>query len=1216
MRLLILAVLLFLGASSAAAPASEPAPALAWGDQGDGTYRNPVLKADYSDPDVIRVGDDFYLVASDFHFVGMQVLHSRDLVNWEIVGQVFPRLDMHPKYDEMNGYAQGTWAPTLRYHEGRYYVFVCTPYDGLFMWHATDPRGPWSETVTVKAVSGWEDPAPFWDDDGQAYLVHSVLGAGPLILHRMSPDGRRLLDDGVEIYRGRVAEGPKLFKRGGFYYISLPEGGVEAGGQTVLRAKSLDGPWERREVLVPGSPHQGGLVDLPSGESWFIGFKSTGHLGRVCHLLPVRWGVDGWPVFGEGGRTVDRGKKPNVGPPHPIGRPATSDDFDGPRLSPQWQWNHNPVPDAWSLSARPGWLRLEARPASDLSRARNTLTQKLWDEAGVVDVRLDTSAMADGQRAGLTFISGGAFGWVGVAMRGGTRRLAWDQGEGPALAGDEVFLRGRYSGTAARLAYSLDGRAWTETGAPFTLAFGHWKGARVGIFCYGRRGSVAVDSVRYRYGSPAEMARGDADVLPFRSPDLPDEERIADLLSRMTLDEKVDAMAFRAAVPRLGVAGSPHIEGYHGVAQGGPSNWGQRNPTATTQFPQAYGLGATWDPELVRRVAAQEAHEARYLFQSAKYNRSGIVVRAPNADLARDPRWGRTEEVYGEDPFHVGVLATAFTRGLQGDDPRYWKTAALLKHFLANSNENGRTSSSSNFDERLWREYYAWPFERAVREGGSRALMAAYNAVGGTPAHVHPMLRQIVMGEWGLDGIVCTDGGGLRLLVTDHKAFPDLPAAAAACIKAGINHFLDRHKEAVTEALKRGLVTEPDLDAALRGVFRVSLRLGLLDPPERVPYSRIGAPDDPEPWAQAETRALVREVTRKSIVLLKNSSGLLPLDRKKVRSVAVVGPLANTVLLDWYSGTPPYAVSPRQGIERVANPQPFGPSPIGFTWVGDMSETALQVARGKDAVVVCVGNHPEGNAGWEVVTSPSEGKEAVDRREIVLQAEQEDFVRRLYAVNPNTVVVLISNFPYALPWAAENATTILHVTHASQELGTALGDVLFGDFNPGGKTTQTWPKSLDQLPPMMDYDIRHGRTYMYLVGEPQFPFGHGLSYTSFAFANLATSRLSISLGGELTVSVDVANTGARDGDEVVQVYGRFAGSKVERPRKKLVGFARVTVRPGETRRVEIPLRGRDLAYWDTARGTWGLERAKLELLVGNSSADTALTLRTTIDAGP
>ncbi len=685
----------------------------------------------------------------------------------------------------------------------------------------------------------------------------------------------------------------------------------------------------------------------------------------------------------------------------------------------------------------------------------------------------------------------------------------------------------------------------------------------------------------------------------------------------MTLEEKIDALAVRTSVPRLGVVGSPHIEGYHGVAQGGPSNWGQRNPTPTTQFPQAYGLGATWDPDLVRRVAAQEAHEARYLFQSRKYDRSGLIVRAPNADLARDPRWGRTEEVYGEDPFLVGALATAFTRGLQGDDPLHWKTAALLKHFLANSNENGRSSSSSNFDERLWREYYAWPFERAVRDGGSRALMAAYNAVNGTPAHVHPMLRQIVVGEWGVDGIVCTDGGGLRLLVSDHKAFPDLPAAAAACLKAGINFFLDRHKEAVTEALSRGLVTEADLDAALRGNFRVSLRLGLLDRPERVPYARIGASDDPEPWAQPETRALVREVTRKSIVLLKNSAGLLPLDRAKVRSVAVVGPLANTVLLDWYSGTPPYAVSPRQGIERVANPPgPPGPNRVGVTWVGDMGETALQAARGKDAVVVCVGNHPEGNAGWELVSSPSEGKEAVDRREIVLPPDQEDFVRRLYAVNPNTIVVLIANFPFALPWAAENATTILQMTHASQELGTALGDVLFGDWNPGGKTTQTWPRSLDQLPPMMDYDIRHGRTYMYFRGEAQFPFGHGLSYTTFALANLAASRPSIALRGALTVSVDVANTGARDGDEVVQLYGRFVGSKIERPSKKLLGFARVTVEAGQTRRVEIPLRGADLAYWDAGLHAWALERAKLELMVGGSSADAALTQRLVVEAIP
>jgi beta-glucosidase len=472
---------------------------------------------------------------------------------------------------------------------------------------------------------------------------------------------------------------------------------------------------------------------------------------------------------------------------------------------------------------------------------------------------------------------------------------------------------------------------------------------------------------------------------PFQDPDLAAEERITDLIGRMTLEEKVDCLAVRAAVPRLGVQGSPHIEGYHGVAQGGPSNWGRHNPTATTQFPQAYGLGSTWDPELVRRVAGQQAQEARFLFQSAKYQRSGLIVRAPNADIARDPRWGRTEEVYGEDPFHVGTLARAFTLGLQGDDPRYWKTAALLKHFLANSNEDGRESSSSNFDERLWREYYAKPFEIAIRQGGSRALMAAYNAVNGTPAHVHPMLRDIVMKEWGLDGILCTDGGGLRLLVSDHKAFPDLPSAAAACIKAGINHFLDRHKQPVTEAIERGLLAEADIDRALRGLFRVSIRLGLLDPADRVPYAGIGAPDDPEPWSLPETRALVREVTRKSIVLLKNSAQLLPLDRTKVKSIAVLGPLANQVLLDWYSGTPPYTVSPREGIERVANPAPPpAPSQVGVNWVGDMSDAAIALARRHQVAVVCVGSHPEGNAGWQVVTSPSEGKEAVDRREITL----------------------------------------------------------------------------------------------------------------------------------------------------------------------------------------------------------------------------------------
>lgn len=700
--------------------------------------------------------------------------------------------------------------------------------------------------------------------------------------------------------------------------------------------------------------------------------------------------------------------------------------------------------------------------------------------------------------------------------------------------------------------------------------------------------------------------------FPFQNPNLPLEERITDLLGRMTLEEKIDCLDTRPDVPRLGVVTSSHIEGYHGVALGGPGGWGRPVPTPTTQFPQAYGLGATWDPELIRQVAAQEAHEARYLFQNPKYRRGGLVVRSPNADLARDPRWGRTEESYGEDPYLTGTLAAAFVHGLQGTDTHYLLTASLTKHFLANSNEDLRESSSSNFDERLWREYYAKPFEMAV-SAGAPALMAAYNAVNGTPAHIHPMLRAIVMKEWGLNGIISTDGGGLRLLVSDHKAFPDLPSAAAACIKAGINQFLDRQKDPVTEAVQRGLLTESEIDQALRGVFRVMIHLGLLDPAERVPYAAIGKiAEEPEPWTLPETKALVRTVTQKSIVLLKNSAGLLPLDKAKIKSIAVVGPRVNDVLLDWYSGTPPYAVSPRAGIENLLGRR----SGIAVGWVSNMSDAAVELARQRDVAIVCLGNHPESEAGWATVTWPNEGKEGVDRKEIALQPDQENFIRRVMSANPRTIIVLLANFPYALPWAAENVSTLLQATHASQELGNALADVIFGVANPGGKLTQTWPKSLDQLPPMNDYDLRHGRTYMYFEGEPQYPFGYGLSYTTFELSNLRTDTGQLTASGKVVATVDLKNTGSREGDEVVQLYVRYPESKVGRPKKQLRAFQRVTVAPGQTKPVSLALSAADLAYWSAEQHAWVVEPGRVELLVGNSSADTALKLKTTVDVAP
>lgn len=477
---------------------------LPWGDQGDGTYRNPILKSDFSDPDVIRVGSDFFMVASDFHFVGMQVLHSMDLVNWEIVGQVFNRLSMDEKYDQMNGYGQGTWAPAIAHHDGEFYLYVCTPFDGLFLWRAKNARGPWSEMITVKKVERWEDPCPFWDEDGQAYLVHSHKGAGPLILHKMSDDGTRLLDDGMEIYRGPTAEGPKVYKRAGYYFIVLPEGGVATGGQTVLRSKNIYGPYERRQVLPDGSPHQGSLIELENGQAWFIGFKSTGYLGRITYLQPVRWGEDHWPIFGDNGRPADRWKKPDVGGSFPIIRPRTGDEFDEPMLSPIWQWNHNPINEKWSLTDRPGWLRLKGAPAQTLATARNTLTQKLWDETGTINLKMDTANMTDGLSAGFTFISGDQFGWIGVKQQRGRRQIAWEGGDGPPVSGNEVWLRGTHTGDVSKLLYSFDGKNFIDSGQKFQLAFKFWKGARPAIFCFGTGGGwVDIDYFHYTHGEPA-----------------------------------------------------------------------------------------------------------------------------------------------------------------------------------------------------------------------------------------------------------------------------------------------------------------------------------------------------------------------------------------------------------------------------------------------------------------------------------------------------------------------------------------------------------------------------------------------------------------------------------------------------------------------------------------------------------------------------------------
>jgi len=708
------------------------------------------------------------------------------------------------------------------------------------------------------------------------------------------------------------------------------------------------------------------------------------------------------------------------------------------------------------------------------------------------------------------------------------------------------------------------------------------------------------------FGCLAGMAQ---DMPVYQDKTAPMEARITDLLGRMTMEEKLAMLGTDPTVPRLGIVGTNHVEGLHGLALGGPGGWGGRGlVTPTTQFPQSRGLGQTWDPGLIRQAAAEEAYETRWAFN--KYHKGGLVVRAPNADLSRDPRWGRSEESYGEDPYLVGTLATAFSEGLQGDNPNTWMTASLLKHFLANSNEDGRDGSSSNFDDRLFHEYYAVPFRMAIEDGHADAMMTSYNAWNKVPMGANPVLRDVVMKDWGFDGIICTDAGALGNMVRAHHAYATMPEAAAAAIHAGINQFLENATKPVQDALTQGLIKESDIDENLRGVFRVMIRLGMLDPRAGESYAHIGF-DPPtgiagvdDPWLWPTSKALARKVTDESIVLLKNEGNLLPLKATALKRIAVIGPLADKVALDWYSGTPPFAVTPLAGIRARAG------KTVEVTYLdGADYAAAAELARSADVAVVIIGNHPTCDAGWAKCPLPSDGKEAIDRKTLTL--EQEQLAKAVLAANPKTVVVLQASFPFTTTWTQEHVPAILEMTHNSEEQGDGLADVLFGNYNPAGRLTQTWVASTDQLPPMMDYDIRHGRTYMYLGSKPLYAFGYGLSYTKFAYSNLRVSSVHLAKDGTASISVDVKNAGTRDGDEVVQLYVAHIGSTVARPQQELKGFRRVTIRAGETRTVTIPLKASSLAYWDGK--DFAVESDNVEIRVGGSS--DGIVLRKQIKVG-
>jgi beta-glucosidase len=703
--------------------------------------------------------------------------------------------------------------------------------------------------------------------------------------------------------------------------------------------------------------------------------------------------------------------------------------------------------------------------------------------------------------------------------------------------------------------------------------------------------------------NPADYA------YPFWDPCQPLDARLANLLATLTIDEKLSLLnGSHPAVPRLGIPGaSLGTEALHGLGIAANPNapTGSFMPVST-QFPQVFGLGESWDPDVMKTVGATVGYEARVYNARGVSDTGrgiGIITRGPNVDLVHDPRWGRTEESFGEDPYLVGEMAKGYLAGLHGDDPRTLLAACTLKHFAANSNETTRMTSSSNLDPRNLREYYTASFRTAVQDGHADGIMTAYNQINGVPAGVSPILKAIVRGDWGFDGFFSTDGQAATHWVDDQKYFPDIVHSVAGAITSTSGVLLQSNVAPnVNDGFAMGLFTEADVDAAIGPALRVRFRTGDFDPPSSVPYRAIQSSETP--WATPEAKARALDVTRRTIVLLKNADAMLPLDRTKIHSIAVIGPRADSVVRDWYGGTPAYPyVTGRQGIVNKLGPD------VQVSYVlNDNGGGATSTAAVSDVAVVFVGNHPtcgEPYPPWGTCPLPYEGREQVDRIYIGLEPAQLALVQSVAAVNPRTIVVLVSSFPQGIGWLEENVPAIVHVANSGQELGNAVADVLFGDYNPGGRTTTTWYQSETDIPTeITDYDIKKGTTYWYFTGTPLYPFGHGLSYATFEYANPSLSAATLPACGSIDVGLDVTNTSAVDGDEVVQLYVSYPDSAVQRPLQQLRGFRRVSIAAGATVHVTIPLRAGDLAYWNENAGRFMVEYGKsVEVQIGASSRD-------------
>lgn len=708
--------------------------------------------------------------------------------------------------------------------------------------------------------------------------------------------------------------------------------------------------------------------------------------------------------------------------------------------------------------------------------------------------------------------------------------------------------------------------------------------------------SIALVAAAFGFATtpthPARAAQA-AEGLPYQNPSLPLDQRVNDLVSRMTLEEKVSQMTYQSpAIERLGV---PQYnwwnEALHGVARAG----------VATVFPQAIGLAATFDPEHLHEVASVIGDEARAkhheaVRQGKRAQYYGLTFWSPNINIFRDPRWGRGQETYGEDPYLTGQLAVAFVRGLQGDDPRYRKVVATLKHFAVHS---GPEPARHGFDARIslhdLRETYLEAFRTGIIDGKADSVMGAYNRVNGVPCCADPLLlTDILRREWGFRGYVTSDCGAITDIYRGHHFTDSAASAAAAAVKAGDDLECGRDYRALTEAVRDGLIRETEIDVAVKRLFTSRFRLGMFDPPSMVPYAQI-------PYSVNDSEAhrqLAARTARESMVLLKNEKSLLPL-RKELKSLAVIGPNADSVevLLGNYNGDPSHPVTPLAGLKaRLA-----GRTDVKFARGCELTRSdpkmlaeAVDAAKGADAAVLFLGLSPR--LEGEEMRVDAEGFRGGDRTSIDLPKPQQELLRAVSETGKPVVLVLLSGSALAVNWADANVPAIVQAWYPGEEAGTAIADVLFGDYNPAGRLPVTFYRSVDQLPPFESYAMKE-RTYRYFTGSPLYPFGHGLSYTHFRYRKLTVSPEKPETGEPVQASVEVRNAGKRDGDEVVQLYVSRMDASGPVPIRSLAGVQRIPLKAGERRQVTFTLTPRQLAIVND-RGERVEEAGDFEISVG------------------